>query len=48
MGLSSGAGELNAGRGIGLATNHFYGGTYQQFQHLEAAKSKHILGLSNL
>lgn len=39
MGWSSGAGELNVGRGIGITREHFYGGPFNQFSQLEASKS---------
>lgn len=37
--LSSGAGELNVGRGIGISRDLFTGGPLSHFQHLEASSS---------
>lgn len=40
MGWSSGAGELNVGRTIGITSDHFYGGPLNMYSHLEVSKSK--------
>jgi hypothetical protein len=49
MEWSSGMGELNVGRGIGITGDPHFHGALSQFQHLEAAKStNYIIGNHHL